>query len=486
MDFIMMISSTVIVCKEKDTPLNVLDSLVNIVADPPSIFSTWRDTPSCLIVHHDDDKYAPRAHHIWEQATVETDEDDKWYNAGPFSSCLVNWFGKVHGMSVNPSQQVDDAYRSNVWTFLNSVLLELGFGWPLSRWDRLRPTGPLCRSYFDFLINGENKFRSGAFVLTANVGHTPRTSITQYDKTMFKFARQMLAMEMESSIEFYRRATESELSAAHPLEMQDLVQISEMHATSALRTFTQSIKPALFNHHIVDELEIQLKSGINNCFRPLWRENARHSENYSQSIFDSCFKWIRAQGDCHNDDDVQFKQGFVKRFQESLEIYLNNARGTRTHFVMNFCSKQYIQMVAEMYPDMTDICDALQNEVEQTTMQHTMEIDRQRSFLQRITGIRLKLLTIENATERLREEIWVRTQQMQPCEEWNNVVRDRFHIITGRDIDVKRYDQARRVFIESAQQQLEHELEQYEHFKQELKGMTKKTYSPHIPFETIM
>jgi hypothetical protein len=178
------------------------------------------------------------------------------------------------------------------------------------------------------------------------------------------------------------------------------------------RSFTQSIKPALFNHHVVDELEIQLKSGINNNFRPLWRENARHSENYSQSIFDSCFKWIRAQGDCHN-DGLQFKQEFVKRFNESLDIYLNNARGTRTHFVMNFCSKQYLQMVSDMYPDMTDVCDELLVHIEQMTMKNTLLIDKQRSYLQRLTGIRLKLLTIENAIERLREEIFTRSQQME-------------------------------------------------------------------------
>jgi hypothetical protein len=79
---------------------------------------------------------------------------------------------------------------------------------------------------------------------------------------------------------------------------------------------------------------------------------------------------------------------------------------------------------------------------------------------------------------------------LQEANKWNDIIRDRLYAITDQVLDVKKYDRLRRVFIESAQQQLEHELEQEQRYQNELETLlqtpTNSEPGKRILYETLM
>lgn len=262
--------------------------MVDFVKDPP-LFGTQHDMRSLLICTKLESKKETSVHayDIFKEISqyckpkkVNTTSGEE-LSEYPFISCIVNWFGKSHGMMYYGKPARDD-----IWAFVNNLTLVLKFGWPLSRWNRMKPTGTVVKEYIHHCVSEANKL--------SNI----YTSVNVYQNIISKFGKAFLNQEMVNATKFYVKATRAELDKNVPLEMHEFMERSEMHTQNALRMFTQSIAEALFSHQVVGEIETQMKTGINTNFRPIWRENGQISENYCQKIFDSCFKWVTAEVDC--------------------------------------------------------------------------------------------------------------------------------------------------------------------------------------------
>jgi hypothetical protein len=445
LSMIMLLSSTVILCKHETnaTWMQDLDEIMELVVPP--LFGTQADMRSLLVCTSSEQETHLQAYDVLNEASqLKT----KFLDESPFLSCLVNWFGKIHGILMPPNVS---EFRSDLWSFVQDVNYVLNFGWPMSRWERMKPFGPVCAKYVGHCVNECNKRHN---------------SVNVYEKIISKFGREFLNQEMEAATEFYRRAVSAELNTAVPLEMEQLVQVSEMHAESALRSFSQSVSPALFCHQVIDEYERHLKQGINTIFRPIWRENGQNSENYCQQIFDSCFKWAKAEYDCPSKPATEFKKRFFDNFHHSLKLYMDNAKGTRKYQIMSFCSKLYLDMILQIYPDMKHICEKISLYVEHQTMQQNVEMDKERTVLQKLSGYNLRLITVENAIQRLREEIQARTEQAKKSDEFQSLMEDKLEKMNLKKKSKKEWRVLRQLFIDSACIQLEQELQR----KQELEA----------------
>ncbi|KAL0486500.1 hypothetical protein AKO1_012013 [Acrasis kona] len=461
MDMIILISSVFIVCVPPAASdyVSTLDSVLLEMREPSCLFATHSESPACLIVHH----ASPSCDREEISYPHSTDPLVDVPPQSNFASCLVNWFGKLHGIVTTSNQ--NERYRHDLWTFVHDVIHPLRLSWPLSRWDGVRPTGVLVKQYIEFININENKSHSAAFV-------NERSHVVRYDKPISEFAKKILSDNVVSFTEFYTRATNCELNPSEPLEMRQLVQVSEMHARYALQAFMNQSKTALFFHRTIEDFETLLKARINDNFRPLWRTNSRYSENYCNTIFDCCFKWIRAQCDCPRDEiDVN---EFVEHFRESLSLFLENSRGTRTYFVMSFCASQSLQMVSGTHPHLAGICEQLMTEVERASIEYATKVEQERNILQRLTGYRLKLLTFENTIDRLNEDIEARSKQLELCELHDDILCERVSHLTCGQVDRERYGARRRLFIENAKTHLEHVKAQYQdHRKQFLNNFSE-------------
>lgn len=494
-NFVLLMSSTVILCKHENNKnwVKQLDEFMDTVNEPP-LFGTQEDRRSLLVCTKRENNIHPQNLQQQPQPLVQAYDllteihsfakqypRDRYLEDMPFMSCMTNWFGKLHALYYTPPNSMDESsltpvspsitandgllnqlntqtqhqnshemihtLRSDIWTFVNDLAHTLNFGWPLGRWLRMRPYGDVCAKYMEHCVNEANK-RPSRMV-----------SVNRYDKIISKFGRGFLNAEMQAATEFYRRALHEELNKAVPLEMHELVNLSEMHADSALRTFTQSVSPGLFCHQVIDDMETNLKQAINTDFRPLWRENGQNSENYCQQIFDSCFKWAKAEYDCPSKPNEEFKRTFAQKFDQSLQMYIENARGTRKFQVMSFFCRQYIDLIVQIYPDMKFLCDRILLHVEHRTMQGTVELDKERSFLQKLSRLKLKRITLENSLQRLKEEITARQLQSEKSEQYQLVVENKLEKLGILCKQRKKWSSVRALFVDSCKMAIEQDLQ---------------------------
>ncbi|KAL9653166.1 hypothetical protein ABK040_006382 [Willaertia magna] len=497
MRFIILFSSTIIICKEEHNNhwINDLDNLVDPVSEPP-LFGTFNR--SLLVCNFQTKKqYFPNNNlninlnnlnnnHLNNHQNIEDnnniEEEINVYdlllnevkyqnnhnnNNNRFISLLLNWFGKIHGINIKNFLH-NTINQDDLWCFINDITSKLQFGSLLSRWNLLKSNGTTCKQYLEHVVKETNRRRNN-FINNNNgnnntiVMNNNNSSNILYEKILTKFAKSLLKQEMQKSLEFYKRAVKEELNPSSPLEMEELVKLSEMHAETSIRMFTQSIASACFQSQMIEQVEQLLKHGINNNFRILWRENARNSEEFCQQVWNACFKWMKAEFDCPsylpssalnnnnnnntlnhsqngnnilnngmNGSEIDFCQVFESRFFNSLNVYLDNAKGTKKIFIMNFCSKQYIEdLILPLYSsnEMKEKCHSILSIIENMTLTSTIKIDLQRTHLQKLSTIKLKLLTIENTIERLKEEIKIRKEEIRKSEEQSAIIEDRMNIL---------------------------------------------------------
>ncbi|EFC40951.1 F-box domain-containing protein [Naegleria gruberi] len=493
MRFIILFSSTVIVCKDKsdDSWMYNLDNLIEPTHDPP-LFGSYSSMPSLLVCSMDTSTKVSNSSN--RTSSIELDDlmleikdriSENKNQSLNFMSVLLNWFGKIHGITVNMNNFARLSYDDELWCFVNDISSKLQFGWSISRWDQVKSNGETCRHYLEHCVAESNQTRQSDITN----GHMLDNGSVLYEKILNDFAKALLEKQMQKSIEFYQRAVKADLNPACPLEMEAIVKLSEMNAEAAIRMFTQTVAPACFPSQVIEEVEQLLKHGINNNFRILWRENARNSENYCQQVWEACFKWMKAEFDCPGDKE-DFCTLFESRFFSSLNVYLQNAIGTRKIFVMNFCSKQYLEdYIIPTHPSIRELCHNIMGAVEALTLQETIEVDKNRSQLQKLSAIRLKLLTIENNMERLKEEIHVREEDMRVSEEQSGVIEDRMKRL-GLKYEkslLGRISSIRKLYIDSALISLQSNIEAHKKFSEEYEQLNSRGFNrTHIEYDMLL
>ncbi|KAF0974554.1 hypothetical protein FDP41_006586 [Naegleria fowleri] len=493
MRFIILFSSTVIVCKQSECPswLYRLDSLIEPIHDPP-LFGAYSNMPSLLVCSLHTASPSQSSSSPKENVEIYDLLDEIRHiivhnknQSLNFLSIILNWFGKIHGINLNVKNISNESYDEDLWCFVNDITSKLQFGWSISRWDRIKSNGEICKLFFSKCVSETNEHR------TTNITHGNLfvDGNMFYENIQNKFAKTLLEKEMQRSLEFYQRAVKADLNPANPLEMEEIVKLSEMHAEAAIRMFTQTVAPACFSSQTIEEVEQSLKHGINNNFRILWRENARNSENYCQEVWEATFKWMKAEFESPSTHD-DFCNLFESRFFSSLTLYLQNAIGTRKIFVMNFCSKQYLEdYIIPVYPCIRNICQNIMAAVEGLTFQETVEIDKQRSQLQKLSAIRLKLLTIENTIDRLKEEIHVREEDLKKSEEQSGVIEDRMKRL-GLKYEkslLGKVSSIRKLYIESASLSLQNNIELHKKFDAEYEQLNSVGFNrTHIEYDILL
>lgn len=367
-----------------------------------------------------------------------------------FVSTLLNWFGKTRGLKFNPKKKIQE----DLFTFLYDLTKNShSFGWPLSRWEKMKSTGRIIEQYIKHCVDEVNQLAP-----------------LKIDKIITKFGKNCLFNEMINVAGFYSKVTKAELDKSRPLEMKEIVELSEKNSTNALRIFNQDVKDAFFSHQIVGEVESHLKNGINNHFRTLWLENAQNSESYCQNIFNSCFKWIKAEMICSDTiDEATLKERYI----ESVNLYLEHAKGTKKLQVLSFFSASNIDLLSKIYPQFENILIEIGDIVEKKTMQETLVVDQERKKIQKIGAYKLKLLTIENTIHRLSEEITQRKIQCDKSDEFDQI-REMNLSILGIKCKNEFKKEFRKKFIESLDNSMKHEIYQFREYECQLKELMKE------------
>jgi hypothetical protein len=369
----------------------------------------------------------------------------------PFISCLLNWFGKTLGIKLFPKQR----NHEDLWACVNELTSPLSFHWPINRWSRMKPDGPLVISFIkSFLI------QMNALVTTPSI-----------ERICSIFTRDLLNEEMINATNFYAKAQSSELDKTNPFEMEEFVMKSEKHFQNSLRIFTQSTCEALFNHQVIGEVENYLQYSIHNHFRNLWLENSQNSEDYCQNIFESCFKWVKA---LIGSTDKPTESEIKNRFQESLKIYLQHAKGTKKFQVLCFCTKIYLDIISSLYPKFQKVCDSIMYDVDELTMEENIKMNEKRIFLQNSREMNMKLQLIENTIHRLNEGISARKIQQIKSDEFFEQ-RNTKLLCLGVKLSNENQE-IRNRFIKSEESSLKEEIQQFREIDQTLEEY-KKNYS---------
>jgi hypothetical protein len=243
-----------------------------------------------------------------------------------------------------------------------------------------------------------------------------------------------------------------------------LVKISEQHSQNALRMWTQHIKDACFSSHVVGEIESHLKNGINSNFRTIWLENSQISETYCHHIFDSCFKWVKVLFLCPDDGMTALQ--IKSRFNESIDVYLSNAKGTRKLQVLSFCTANYIEMLINIYPHHKDKLEDIANAIERRAIYETEKLDNERKKIQKVAAYTLKLQTIENTVHRLSVEITHRKLQCDKSADFFACRDDRLQKLGMAKFDG---NETRRKFIESLEDSMKTEISLFHVFEKKLR-----------------
>ena len=365
----------------------------------------------------------------------------------PFISCLLNWFGKTLGLKLFPSQK----YSKDILACVNEITSPLCFHWPINRWSRMKPNGPLVNS---FIKN---------FLTQINVIAPP-----SIDKIILNFSREILNEEMLNATSFYEKAQRSELDKSNPFEMDEFVSLSEKHFQNSLRIFTQSTCEALFSYQIIGEVENYLQNALNTHFRNIWLENSQNSEDYCQNIFESCFKWVKALIDSRDDQEIK---NIKERFFESLKIYLQHAKGTKKYQVMCFCSKIYVDIISSLDSKFDSICEEIMFFVEEEAMKENLKINKLRVFLQTIGEMNMKLQLIENTIHRLTEGISAKKIQQLKAEEFYEERNAKLNLLGVKLTNDNK--EIRNRFIQSEEASLKEEINQFREIESAFKKYRK-------------
>jgi len=345
-----------------------------------------------------------------------------------FVEYCLTWFGRTRTLRFTSSNTHSDSqlrrFSRELIAELQKVCLPLKFSFPLSRWNSLAPTGSLVADFILWTVR--QTVRSQSF---APAG----TQEPCIYKMLKHFGNRQLQGEVDRLVELYTRATREELQGHAPLEMRELVNFSETHAHNALKTFNINVQDALFPSTTVDQTISLLKCGINNNFRSLWIQNADNSAVLCEKIFESTFKWIEAEKECPSSSGLA---NFVPQFVKSLEVYTHLAQGTRKYTVLSFFSVQALTNFSTTFPEKREDCLALISLVENKSIAHTLAIDAERARLQKLSALRLKILSVGLSIERLQKEILVRRKEEEEsaeCIEQVTFRMQQLNVIPSRD-----------------------------------------------------
>eukprot|EP01080_Neovahlkampfia_damariscottae_P007427 gene7427-11750_t len=442
MKLILLLSSTVLLCMNlNDKWIKELNNIFEEIKNP-QLFASSDHMRSLLICTRGNNEI-PRVFDIFEEIRETSIPSNT-----PFISCLLNWFGKSLGLKLFPSQK----HADDIWACVNEITSPLCFHWPINRWSRMKPNGSLVSSFIT------------SFLSQINVISPPTI-----EKIISNFSREMLNEELQSTAKFYANAQRLELDQSNPLEMEDFVKKSEKHFQNSLRIFTQSTCEALFSHQVIGEVENYLANAITSHFRNLWLENSQNSEDYCQNIFESCFKWVKALIDSRDFKEMNIKE----RFLESIDIYLQFAKGTKKYQVMCFCSKIYVDIITSLEPKIQSIADEIMNLIEEEAMNQNEKINEKRKYLQHVGELNMQLQIIENTIHRLTESITARKVQLLLTEEF---YQERNLKLNSLGVKLTNDDkETRNRYIQSEESSLKEEIQQFREIEKQLKEYQKQS-----------